>query len=100
MIIYNKAGLRVSTLPRRKYEYVDMKKRKVLHKKYVPQGGGGFDIINFATSDAAYLMSKSIITFTMVYCSLNWMYYKDINKKLDEEDIKDIKDIKDKTNKK
>jgi hypothetical protein len=81
-MIYNKAA----TLPRRKYAYVDTKK-KLQQKPYVPKGGG-YDLVSFASSDAAYYMSKSIITFTMLYCTLNWLYYKKCKDAADEADGK------------
>lgn len=32
----------------------------------------------------SYLIGKSIIIFTMVYCSLNWMHYRKMRKDLED----------------
>ena len=39
-----------------------------------------------------YIVGKGIILFTMFYCGLNWMYYRDIRIKSEEEDDKNTKD--------
>lgn len=35
----------------------------------------------------SYFTGKSIILFTMFYCSLNWMYYRNLRKKDDDDSI-------------
>lgn len=41
-------------------------------------GGGGFDL-----NMISYYTGKSIILFTFFYCSLNWLHYRDIRKKME-----------------
>ena len=35
---------------------------------------------------ASYLVGKSIILFTMFYCTLNWWHYRQINKQIADEE--------------
>ena len=35
---------------------------------------------------ASYYIGKSIIMFTMFYCTLNWMHYRSIRKRYEEDD--------------
>lgn len=44
--------------------------------------------------DASSYIGRSLTLFTMFFCGMNWVYYKEINKKLDSEDEKDPKDKK------
>lgn len=37
----------------------------------------------------SYLVGKGIILYTMFYCSLNWLYYREQRKKIEKEDEKD-----------
>lgn len=34
----------------------------------------------------AYIIGKSIMLFTMFYCSMNWVYYRNLQKKQDDDD--------------
>ena len=47
------------------------------------------DLDTIATT--AHFTAKGVILFTMFYCSLNYMYYRKINKEIDERN-KDTKD--------
>ena len=54
-------------------------RRQVTHaKKIVPRSSP------LPIETATYLVGKGIILFTMFYCGLNWLYYKELNKKNDE----------------
>ena len=33
-----------------------------------------------------YLVGKGVILFTMFYCGLNWLYYRELNKQNDNDD--------------
>ena len=47
--------------------------------------------INFYDfNEVSYYVGKSIILFTMFYCGLNWMHYRDLRKKNDRNDDKNI----------
>lgn len=40
-----------------------------------------FDLYSLQTLEfSSYLIGKSIITFTMIYCGLNYLHYKTMNK--------------------
>lgn len=49
-------------------------------------------------SESSYFVGKSIILFTMFYCSMNWWHYKSLRQEL--EDAKDKEKEKDNKNKK
>jgi hypothetical protein len=34
-----------------------------------------------ATSESIHIIAKSITTFTMIYCTLNYLHYKNLNNK-------------------
>ena len=38
-----------------------------------------------SVEDASYYIGKSIILFTMFYCSMNWVYYRGMRKELEKE---------------
>jgi len=45
-----------------------------------------FDITSLESLEfTSYLIGKSIITFTMLYCGLNYLHYKSINDKNDKD---------------
>lgn len=48
---------------------------------------GGFDY-----NTITYFTGKSIILFTLFYCSLNWKYYRDLRKKMEGDDDSEGKD--------
>lgn len=41
--------------------------------------------------NTSYLVGKSIILYTMFYCSLNWYHYYNLRKDLEKNDEKDKK---------
>jgi hypothetical protein len=38
--------------------------------------------------DTSYYIGKSIILFTMFYCTLNWSFYRDLRKRMEDDDDK------------
>ena len=36
--------------------------------------------------ESSYYVGKSIILFTMFYCTLNWSFYRDLRKRMEDDD--------------
>ena len=72
---------RTSVLSKPKYTYVTLCKPKT-HTRPKAIGGFDWDIINFE----AYLLGKGIVTFTMIYCSMNWFMYRQEQKQNENKD--------------
>lgn len=51
-------------------------------KHIVPRAVTWVDSVEWGS----YFVGKGIILFTMFYCSLNWLHYRNLRKSLEEED--------------
>ena len=51
-------------------------KSRIIKPRIIKNNYSNHDLIY-----TSYLVSKGIILYTMFYCSLNWLYYKEKNKK-------------------
>lgn len=36
--------------------------------------------------EVSYYVGKGIVLFTMFYCGMNWYHYRDLRKRMEEED--------------
>ena len=49
------------------------------------------EVINtVATDPLVHYIGKSVLVFTMIYCGLNYLMYREVNRKIDDSDDKNI----------
>jgi hypothetical protein len=66
-----------------------VKKQRVINPPTQAFGIEQIVTIGSVIDTTSYLVGKSIILYTMFYCSLNWLHYRRLRKQLEDEEKKD-----------
>lgn len=62
-----------------------VERRRVIARDILMDGFRGM-------SESSYFVGKSIVLFTLFYCSMNWWHYRSLRKEFDDEDEDKDKD--------